>query len=79
VTLAKAGAGERNVMVHGATIARLVLAAGVLDEMEIHLVPVLFGGGRRLFENLGPEHIKLERTRILEGGGVTHMHYRARR
>jgi hypothetical protein len=41
---------------------------------------VLFGQGRRLFENLDPEHIELERTRILEGeGGVTHMHYRVLR
>ena len=43
-------------------------------------IPVLFGQGRRLFENLSPEQIELERTRILEGeGGVTHMHYRVRR
>ena len=55
------------------------VAAGVLDELEIHLVPVLLGQGRRLFDNLSPEHIELERTRILEGeGGVTHLHYRVR-
>ncbi len=77
---AKRAAGERNVLVHGAGTARLALAAGVLDELEIHLIPVLLGQGRRLFENLGPEHIELERTRILEGeAGVTHMHYRVLR
>ena len=41
---------------------------------------MLLGQGRRLFDNLGPEHIELERTRVLEGeGGVTHMHYRVQR
>jgi dihydrofolate reductase len=76
---AKRAAGERNVLVHGAGTAQLALAAGVLDELEIHLVPVLLGQGRRLFENLAPEHIELERTRVLEGEGVTHLHYRVLR
>jgi dihydrofolate reductase len=74
---AKRAAGDKNVLVHGAGTAQLALAAGVLDEIEIHLVPVLLGQGRRLFDNLAPEHIELERTRTLEGeGGVIHMHYR---
>ncbi len=77
---AKRAAGDRNVLVHGAGTAQLALAAGVLDEIEISLVPVLLGQGRRLFDNLSPEHIELERTRILEGdGGVTHMRYRVQR
>jgi dihydrofolate reductase len=76
---AKQAAGERDVLVHGAGTAQLALAAGVLDELEIHLVPVLLGQGRRLFEGLGPEHVELERTRVLEGDGVTHLHYRVRR
>jgi dihydrofolate reductase len=77
---AKRAAGERNVLVHGAGTAQLALAAGVLDELELHLIPVLLGQGRRLFGNLRPEHIELERTRVLEGeAGVTHMHYRVRR
>jgi dihydrofolate reductase len=79
MTEAKQAAGDKNVLVHGAGTAQLALAAGVLDELEIHLVPVLFGQGRRLFDNLGPEHIELERTRVLEGEGVTHMHYRVQR
>ena len=77
---AKQAADDRNVLVHGITTAQLALAAGVLDELEIHLVPVLLGQGLRLFDERGPEHIELERTRILEGeGGVTHMHYRVQR
>lgn len=74
---AKEAAGDKNVLVHGAGIARLALAAGALDELELHVVPVLLGHGRRLFEGLAPEQIELQRTRILEGEvGVTHMHYR---
>ena len=76
---AKQAAGDRNVLVHGAATAQLALAAGVLDELEIHLVPVLFGQGRRLFEGLAAEQIELERTRVLEGDGVTHLHYRVQR
>jgi dihydrofolate reductase len=74
---AKRTAGDRNVLVHGVTTARLALAAGVLDEVALHVVPVLLGEGRHLFGGLGPQHIELERTRVLEGeGGVTHLHYR---
>jgi len=74
---AKEAAGDTNVLVHGAGTAQLALAAGVLDEIELHVIPVLFGQGRRLFEGLAAEHIELERTRVLEGeNGVTHMRYR---
>ena len=77
---AKEAAGERDVLVHGAGTAQLALAAGVLDDIELHVIPVLFGQGRRLFDGLAPEQIELERTRILEGeDGVTHMHYRVQR
>jgi dihydrofolate reductase len=77
MTRAKDAAGDRNVLVHGAATAQLALTAGVLDELEIHLVPVLFGQGRRLFDNLPAQQVQLERTRVLEGeDGVTHLHYR---
>jgi dihydrofolate reductase len=80
MTRAKEAAGDRNVLVHGVGVTRLALAAGVLDELELHVIPVLFGQGRRLFEGLPAEQIELERTRILEGeGGVTHMRYRVLR
>lgn len=77
---ARQAAGDRDVLVHGAGIAQLALAAGVLDELELHVIPVLLGQGRRLFEGLAPEHIELQRTRVLEGEhGVTHLHYRVQR
>ena len=77
---AKRVAGDKNVLVHGAGIAQRALTAGLLDELELHLIPVLLGAGRRLFEHLGPAQRELERIRVLEGeGGVTHLRYRVRR
>jgi dihydrofolate reductase len=77
---AKEAAGDQDVLVHGAGIARLALTAGVLDELELHVVPVLFGQGRRLFDGLAAEQIELAPTRVLEGeAGVVHMRYRVRR
>jgi dihydrofolate reductase len=77
---AKLAAGDKNVLVHGAGIAQRALAEGILDELEIHLVPVLMGEGRSLFEHLGVEQRQLERVRVLEGeGGVVHLHYRVLR
>ena len=80
MTRAKEAAGDKNVLVHGAGTAQLALVAGVLDELELHVIPVLFGQGRRLFEGLAPKQIELERTRSLQGeAGVTHLHYRVQR
>jgi dihydrofolate reductase len=80
MTAAKEAAGGKNVLVHGAGVAQLALAAGVLDEIELHVVPVLFGQGRRLFEGLPADQIELERIRVIEGeGGVNHMRYRVQR
>lgn len=75
---ARAAAGDRAVMVHGAGAAQALLRAGQLDEMEIHLVPVLLGEGRRLFDHLGGDHIELEPVRRVEGRDVTHLRYRIR-
>src|SRR6266498_483002 len=55
MTRAKEAAGDKNVLVHGAGVTRLALAAGVLEELELHVVPVLFGQGRLLFEGLHAE------------------------
>ena len=76
---AKQAAGDQDVLVHGARTAQLALAAGVLDEIEIHQIPVLLGQGRRLFDQLGPDHIELELARIVEATEVTHLRYRVRR
>jgi dihydrofolate reductase len=73
---AKEAAGEKDVLVHGVGTAQLALAAGVLDEIQIHLIPVLLGEGRRLFEHLGADHIELEPVRVVDGPGVTHLRYR---
>jgi dihydrofolate reductase len=75
---AKTAAGERNVMVHGADTAQRALEAGVLDELQIHLIPVLFGGGRRLFEML-PARVELEIVRVIDTPAATHIRYRVRR
>ena len=72
---ARAAAGDRAVMVHGAGAAQALLGAGELDEIELHLVPVLLGGGRRLFDNLETS-TELELVRQLEGRDATHLRYR---
>lgn len=70
-------AGDRGVLVHGSAIAQRAIRDGLLDELEISVVPVLLGEGTRLFEQLGATPRELERTRVLEGeAGVTHLHYR---
>jgi dihydrofolate reductase len=61
----------------GANVAQQYLKAGLLDELQIHLVPVLLGDGVRLFENhLGPERRKLESTSVIASPAVTHLRYR---
>ena len=70
---AKAAAGDADVMVHGAGLAQSLLREGLLDELEIHLIPVVLGEGRRLF---GGDRIELELTRVLDAPGVTHLRYR---
>jgi dihydrofolate reductase len=76
VEQARAAAGDRNVSVAGgASVAQQVLGAGLLDELEIHLVPVLLGGGRRLLDDLDPA-IRLERVRVVDSPTVTHLRYR---
>ena len=52
------------------------IAAGLLDELQINLVPILLGGGERLLDGLGSAPVGFERTRVLEAPGVTHLQYR---
>jgi dihydrofolate reductase len=72
---AKAAAKDKDVMVHGAYTAQRALEAGVLDELQIHQIPVLFGNGRRLFEVL-PSRIELEIVRVIDTSEATHIRYR---
>jgi dihydrofolate reductase len=77
VEQAKAAAGDKNVSIGGgASIAQQCLRAGLLDELQIHVAPLLLGGGVRLFDDLGGEGIDLEVTRVIESPGVTHLRYR---
>lgn len=72
---AQAAAGEKAVCVAGgAATAQQFLKAGLIDEMQIHLVSMLLGDGLRLFDHQAP--VRLERTRVLESPGVTHLRFR---
>jgi dihydrofolate reductase len=75
---AKAAAGDRDVMVHGAYTAQKALEAGVLDELQIHQIPVLFGAGRRLFDVL-PRRIELQIVKVIDTPEATHIRYRVLR
>jgi dihydrofolate reductase len=73
---ARAAAGESDVMVAGgANVAQQYLKAGLLDELQIHLVPLLLGDGVRLFDDLG-SGLELESTRVIQSPSVTHLRYR---
>jgi dihydrofolate reductase len=74
---AKEAAGEKDVMLWGgAQAVQQYLAAGLLDELELHVVPVVLGGGARLFDNLAGAEVRLEQVRAVEAPGVTHLKYR---
>jgi dihydrofolate reductase len=74
---AKAAADGKNVFVMGgANIAQQYLKAGLVDEMRIHVAPVLLGAGTRLFDNINAQQIKLETTRVLESPLATHLNFR---
>jgi dihydrofolate reductase len=74
---ARAVAGDRNVAIGGgASVAQQYLAAGLLDEMTIHIAPILLDGGVRLFDNLGPDLPQLEITEATHSPHVTHLSYR---
>ncbi|GAA3086798.1 dihydrofolate reductase family protein [Pseudonocardia yunnanensis] len=75
---AKTAAGNRNVMVHGAYTAQRALEAGVLDELQIHQIPVLFGAGRRVFDVL-PSRVELKIVRVIDTREATHIRYQIRR
>jgi dihydrofolate reductase len=73
---AKAIAGDKDISVAGgANIVQQYLKAGLLDEIQIHLIPILLGGGRRLFDQLDTQQIEMETTRVIESPGVTHLRF----
>jgi dihydrofolate reductase len=74
---ARAAAGDRDVLVAGgADAVQQYLRAGLFDELQIHLVPVLLGGGVRLLDNLGGAKVGLELDRVVDSPAVTHLRYR---
>jgi dihydrofolate reductase len=77
VEQARGAAGEGDVSIAGgANTIQQAIAAGLLDQIQIHLVPILLGGGVRLFEGLDPERTELKLTRVIDSPGVTHLRYR---
>jgi dihydrofolate reductase len=68
-------AGDKRIGLMGANLDQQFLAAGLVDEIRIHLINVLLGGGRRLFDQL-PERTELEQTGLSQTDGVTHLEYR---
>jgi len=74
---ARAVAGEKDISVMGgASIGQQYIAAGLVDEISIHLVPVLFGSGTRMFEHLGAKHIQLEALDTVGTPVATHLRFR---
>jgi dihydrofolate reductase len=71
-------AANKRIGLMGASIDQQFLAAGLVDEIRIHLIDVLLGGGRRLFDQL-PQRIELEQTGLSQTDGATHLEYRVRR
>jgi dihydrofolate reductase len=78
VAQAKDAAGDRDVLVHGAVTAQECLRAGLLDVLEIQLIPVLLGRGRLLFEGLEPGQTELDLVRTLEAPHALHLRYEVR-
>jgi dihydrofolate reductase len=76
---AKAAAGDKYVSLLGASVPQHCLRAGLLDEIQIHLMPTLLGNGTRLFEHLGDRRIELETVSVVECPGVTHLRFRLAR
>jgi dihydrofolate reductase len=74
---ARAAAGDRDVAIAGgADVVQQYLRAGLVDDFQVHVAPVLLGGGTRLFGDLGTELPELERTRVIDSPTVTHLRYR---
>jgi len=73
---AKKLAGDKDIGIAGGNIAQQFISLGLVDEIFIHLVPVLFGSGTRLIEELGGEHVQLETTEVIETKEAIHLRFR---
>jgi len=77
---ARAAAGDKNVALGGgADVVQQYLKAGLLDELQIHVVPLLLGGGVSLFGSLDIDQAELEQTRVIASPSVTHLRYSVKR
>jgi dihydrofolate reductase len=72
----EAAAGQDVHLAGGADVAQQYLKAGSIDELELHVVPILLGAGARLFDDLGGATVGLTCTRVVDAPGVTHLRYR---
>ena len=72
----EAADGKDVALAGGASVAQQYLKAGLIDELQLHVVPVLLGAGARLFDNLEGAKVELECTASVEAPGVTHLTYR---
>jgi dihydrofolate reductase len=73
---AKKAAGDKDVVIQGGNVAQQFIALGLVDEIFVHLVPVLFGSGARLIEDLGSRHVQLETTEVIETKEAIHLRFR---
>jgi dihydrofolate reductase len=74
IAVARELAGDKDVVLMGGGVVTSALAAGLLDEVVLHQIPILLGGGRRFFQEL-PQHVSLRLLEAVAAPGVTHLHY----
>jgi dihydrofolate reductase len=72
---ARSAAGDKDISVGSANVVQQLLKKGLLDELRIHVVPLLLGEGVRLFNELGDRQMKLEKVSVLDSSSVTHLRY----
>lgn len=75
VSVARRAAGDATVVIMGADIARQALIAGLVDEMQLQLVPILLGEGERLFDGVDPDRVEITQTRSVPTAQITHLFY----
>lgn len=76
LAVARKAAGNKNIGLQGGNVAQQFIMHGLVDEIFIHLVPVLFGSGTRMIDNLDGKHIRLESTEVIETKEATHLRFR---